>query len=326
MRAIRVNEFGGPPVLTLEEVPEPVAEPGQTLIEVDTAGVNFGDVLVREGQYFGRKALPVIPGWEVVGRAMSAAPDGAFGAGDRVVALLDGRGYAELVAAPSEDVAPVPDQVSDQVALAMVIQGATAWRLSEGLAPGERVLVSGAGSGVTHLLVQLARHRGAGEVTVIASSQEKADRVLELGADRAVRSDLDAALAEELEARLEGGKVDLVIDMIGGDTLMAMLRRLRPGGRAIIYGVAGGSPAKISTGAMLKNGWNISGLWLGHPGSILLRDALAGLFELNMAGKLNPTLGPILPLTEASAAHRAVEGRTGVGKVALDCRSAARPG
>jgi NADPH2:quinone reductase len=304
----------------VEEVVEPVAGPGQTLIEVDTAGVNFGDVLVREGQYFGRKALPVIPGWEVVGRARSADPEGAFAAGDRVVALLDGRGYAELVAAPTVDVAPIPDQVPDQVALAMVIQGATAWRLLEGLAPGERVLVSGAGSGVTHLLVQLARHRGAGEVTVIASSEEKADRVLGLGADRVVRSDQGSVLEEELTAGLDGGKVDLVIDMVGGDTLMAMLRQLRPGGRAIIYGVAGGSPAKISTGAMLKNGWNISGLWLGHPGMISLRDALAELFELTSAGKLAPTLGPVLPLAEAPEAHRAVEARTGVGKVALDCR------
>jgi NADPH2:quinone reductase len=321
VRAICVNEFGDPSVLALEEVPEPMVGPDQTLIEVDTAGVNFGDVLVREGQYFGRKALPVIPGWEVVGRARSADPEGAFAAGDRVVALLDGEGYAELVAAPTGDVAPVPDQVSDQVALAMVIQGATAWRLLEGLTPGERVLVSGAGSGVTHLLVQLARHRGSGEVIVIASSEEKAEQVLSLGADRVIRSDQGSGLEEELAIGL-GGKVDLVVDMVGGDTLMAMLRQLRPGGRAIIYGVAGGSAAKVSTGAMLKNGWSISGLWLGHPGLISLRDALAELFELNRVGKLEPTLGPVLPLAEASEAHRAVEARTGVGKVALDCRSA----
>lgn len=325
MRAIRVNEFGGPAVLALEEVTEPVAGPGQTLIEVDTAGVNFGDVLVREGQYFGRRALPVIPGWEVVGRARSADPEGAFAAGERVVALLDGQGYAELVAAPTRDVAPVPEQVSDQVALAMVIQGATAWRLLEDLAPGERVLVSGAGSGVTHMLVQLARHRGAGEVTVIASSEQKADQVLGLGASRAVRSDRSAELEEQLATGLDGEEVDLVIDMIGGDTLMAMLRQLRPGGRAIIYGVAGGSPAKVSTGTMLKNGWSISGLWLGHPGMISLRDALSELFELNRAGKLEPTLGPVLPLAEANEAHRAVEARTGVGKVTLDCRAGHRP-
>ena len=299
-------------MLALEEVPEPEALDGQTLIQVDRAGVNFGDILVRRGEYFGRKALPVIPGWEVVGRALTADPEGAFQAGDRVVALLDGRGYAEQVAAPTRDVVPVPEHVSDQVALAMVIQGATAWRLLDGLRPGDSILVSGAGSGVTHLVVQLARLREAGEITVVSSTAEKTDRVLGLGADRVVE--------DPLEENLEGRKVDLVIDMIGGDTLRAMLRQLRPGGRAIIYGVAGGEAAKISTGAMLKYGWTISGLWLGHDGEIALREVLARLFELFEAGKLAPTLGPGFPLAEASQAHLAVEARTGVGKVSLDCR------
>lgn len=308
-------------MLALEEVPEPVAEAGQTLIEVDRAGVNFGDLLVRRGEYFGRKALPVIPGWEVVGRARTADPEGAFEAGDRVVALLDGRGYAEQVAAPTRDVVPVPDQITDQVALAMVIQGATAWRLLEGMAAGDSVLVSGAGSGVTHLVVQLARLREAGEITVVSSTEEKSDRVLELGASRVVGSGEGKPLEERLAEELEGSKVDLVIDMVGGDTLRAMLRQLRPGGRAIIYGVAGGEPARISTGAMLRNGWTISGLWLGHDGVIALREAMASLFELVGRGELSPTLGPEFPLARADEAHRAVEARTGVGKVTLDCRT-----
>lgn len=297
-----------------------MAADGQTLIEVDRAGVNFGDLLVRRGEYFGRRALPVIPGWEVVGRARTADPDGAFQTGDRVVALLDGRGYAELVAAPTRDVVPVPEHVSDQVALAMVIQGATAWRLLEGLAPGDSILVSGAGSGVTQLVVQIARLRGAGEIAVVSSAEEKSDRVIELGADRVVGAGGGDPLEDRLAEELQGRKVDLVIDMVGGDTLRAMLRQLRPGGRAIIYGVAGGEAAKISTGAMLKNGWTISGLWLGHDGVIALREVLASLFELVGSGELAPTLGPEFPLAEAAGAHLAVEARTGVGKVTLDCR------
>jgi len=320
--AVRLNEFGDPSVLTLEEVPEPVAGPEQTLIEVASSGVNYGDVLVRRGEYFGRKALPVIPGWEVVGTAATADPAGAFVAGDRVVALLDGQGYAQRVAAPSRDVVPVPEGIGDQVALAMVIQGATAWRLLESLTPGERVLISGAGSGVTHLVVQLAKLRGAEEVIVVSSDHEKSERVLELGADKVVGSGPGISLEEVLTAELEGRKVDLLIDMVGGDTLLAMLRQLRPGGRAVIYGVAGGTPAKISTGAMLKNGWTVSGLWLGHSGAWSLREILARLFDLNASGDLTPTLGPVLPLSEAAEAHRAVEARTGVGKVTLDCRPA----
>lgn len=319
MLAVRVNEFGDPSVLVLEEVPEPAVGPGETLIEVETAGVNFGDVLVRRGEYFGRRALPVIPGWEVVGAAASAAPDGAFQSGDRVVALLDGRGYAQRVAAPDRDIVPVPDGISDQVALAMVIQGATAWRLLDTVKPGERLLVSGAGSGVTHLVVQLAGLRGA-EVTVLASSEEKASIVELLGADRTVRSDRDDPLAQLLADELDGEKVDLVIDMVGGDTLQAMMRQLGQGGRAIVYGVAGGVPAKVNTGALLKNGLSISGLWLGHPGSVPLREILAELFELSIAGSLAPTIGPEFPLAQAGEAHRAIEARTGVGKVSLDCR------
>lgn len=323
MLAVRVNEFGDPSVLTPEQVPDPVAGPGQTLIEVNSAGVNFGDILVRRGEYFGRKALPVIPGWEVVGSAATADPDGAFEAGDRVAALLSGNGYAQRVAAPTTDTVPVPDGISDEVALALVIQGATAWRLLVGLTPGERILASGAGSGVTHLVIQLARLRGAGEITVLSSGDEKASRALEMGADRIVIASEGEPLEEKLTAGLGGRKVDLLIDMVGGDTLLAMLRQLTPGGRAIIYGVAGGEPAKVSTGAMLKNGWSISGLWLGHEGVISLRDVMAELFKLAGSGDLTPTLGPVFPLTEVAAAHRAVEARTGVGKVTLDCRPVA---
>lgn len=320
MRAVRLTEFGDPSVLTEADVPEPVPGPDEVGIEVATAGVNFGDLLVRRGEYFGRTALPVIPGWEVVGTAASEDPEGTFGPGDRVAALLDGNGYAERAAAPVGDVVAVPDAISDEVALAMVIQGATAWRLLEGAAPGDRILVSGAGSGVTHLLVQLAVERGARDIAVLASSEEKGRRVIDLGAHRVALPDPEVLLTERLAASLEGEKVDLVVDMVGGDTLQAMLRQLRPGGRAVIYGVAGGIPAKLNTGALLKNGLSVSGLWLGHPGTIAFREVLGELFGLAEAGRLAPTLGPTFPLARADDAHRAVEARTAVGKVTLDCR------
>lgn len=320
MRAVVLNEFGDPAVLGMAEVPEPVAEAGQTLIEVDSTGVNFGDVLVRQGLYFGRRALPVIPGWEVVGRVLQPDPESGLRRGERVVALLDGKGYAERVAAPTADVVRVPDSIGDHVALAMVIQGATAWRLLEDMSPGDRVLVSGAGSGVTRILVQLARRQGAGAVCVVSSDEEKATQVRELGAGETVRSDLDEPLEEQLESCLGGEKADLVIDMVGGEVFEAMLRRLRPGGRAIVYGVAGGSTVKLSTGALLKNGWTVSGLWLGHSGSWSLQQILGELFPLCESGELKPALGPVLPLERAGEAHGLVEARSGVGKVMLDCR------
>jgi NADPH2:quinone reductase len=320
MRAVRLNEFGDPSVLGLENVTEPETGPERTLIDVDSAGVNFGDVLVRQGLYFGRRSLPVIPGWEVVGKVVQAGPESDLEPGERVVALLDGEGYADRVAAPTRDVVRVPDSVDDHTALAMVIQGATAWRLLEGLTPGDRILVSGAGSGVTRILVQLARQRGAGSTCVVSSSEEKAERIRELGADETVLSDSANQLDEELAEVFGGGQADLVIDMVGGEVFEAMLRRLRPGGRAVVYGVAGGTTVKVSTGALLKNGWTVSGLWLGHSGSWSLEQILGELFSLCQAGKLVPTLGPVLPLGQADEAHRLVEARSGVGKVMLDCR------
>ncbi|MEI2701132.1 MAG: zinc-binding dehydrogenase, partial [Baekduia sp.] len=274
---------------------------------------NFGDLLVREGSYMGRDALPVIPGWEVAGRRADT--------GERVVALLSGNGYAERVAAPAADVVPVPEDVPDAVALAMVIQGATAWHLLEVPQPftaGEAVLITGAGSGVTHLVVQLAQLREPGAVIVCASDDAKAERVLELGADMALHTDeLDGQLTEAARAAAGPGGADLLIDCVGEPLFGQLMRALRPGGRAVVYGVAGGTPAQVHTGALLKHGLTVSGLWLGHGGGEPLATTLERLFGFWRDGVLTPTLGPELPLDQAAEAHRLVAARTGAGKVVL---------
>lgn len=307
MRAIVVNAFGGPERLVPGDVPEPQAGPGEILVQTRTAGVNFGDLLVREGQYLGRDALPVIPGWEVAG----LRPD----TGERVVALLAGGGYAERAVAPEADVVAIPDDIPDEVALAMVVQGATAWHLLERPQPvvaDETVLITGAGGGVTALAVQLARLRGARPV-VIASSAAKAEHVRGLGAAAVVAGDDPRAAVREL---VPGG-AHVLIDCVGEPLFGALMRCLRPGGRAVVYGVAGGRPASVHTGAMLKHGLTVSGLWLGHGGSEPLAGTLARLFALHREGRLRPRLGPVLTLDEAPEAHRLVAARTAVGKVCL---------
>lgn len=320
MLAINVREFGGPSALTVEEVADPHPGEGEILIDVVAAGVNFGDVPVREGTYFGRKELPVIPGWEVIGRV--ADPGGSrFRAGQRVAALLAGGGYAQRVAAPVKDTVLVPDDVSDHVALAMVIQGATAWHLLQTPAasgPGDVVLVSGGGSGVTHLVVQLARVQHIERVVVVCSSEAKAVSVRALGADAVVCAD-ESQLPDALMAALGSASVDHVIDMVGSPTLDAMLRCLRPGGRAVVYGVAGGKPAKINSGSLIRFGWTVAGLWLGHDNKEPLAQTLDRLFGLHRDGLLMPTLGPSFPLESASEAHRLIEARQGVGKIMLTC-------
>jgi len=320
VRAIVISEFGGPERLELTELPDPQPAAGEVVIDVDSAGVNFGDLLVRQGQYMGRDALPVIPGWEVTGRRTDS--------GERVVALLAGGGYAELVCAPQADIVALPDAIDDQVALAIVIQGATAWHLLETPVPvvaGETLLITGAGGGVTALLVQLALLRGARPV-VIASSAAKAEHALALGAEAVVvgadndDDDHSTTLAAAVRELLPDG-ADVLIDCVGEPLFGALMRCLRPGGRAVVYGVAGGRPASVHTGAMLKHGLTVSGLWLGHGGREPLAHTLDRLFGLYLEGRLRPLLGPVLPLEDAAQSHRLLAARTAAGKILLRVRT-----
>jgi len=312
MRAVVVGEFGGPEVMRVDEVPEPVPGDGEVLIDVDAAGVNFGDLLLRGGEYMGRDALPVVPGWEVVGRRADT--------GERVVALLAAGGYAERAVAPLKDVVPVADDVPDDVALAMVIQGATAWHLLEtpqSVAAGETLLITGAGSGVTHLVVQLAKLRGVANVVVTASSAGKAELVTGLGADTVIRTDTSEDLTAEARAAVGRPGAHALIDMVGEPVFGSLMRALRPGGRAVVYGVAGGQPASVHTGALLRHGLTVSGLWLGHGGTEPLAQTLERLLGLWRQGRLIPTIGQALTLQQAPEAHRLVAAREAVGKVLL---------
>ncbi len=168
MRAIVVTEFGGPEVLVPADIPEPEPVAGQVLIQVDRAGVNYADTHQAENTYLSRTQLPFVPGAEVVGRT----PEGR-----RLVALLDGGGYAERAVADEDQSFPVPDAVDDASALALVVQGATAWLLlhrTAHLAPGESVVIHAAAGGVGSLAVQLARSLGAGRVIATASTPAEA--------------------------------------------------------------------------------------------------------------------------------------------------------
>src|SRR5918992_4240955 len=173
MRAIRINRWGGPEVLELvEDAPVPDPGDGQVLIRVARAGINFADTHARENSYLARYELPLTPGAEVAG---TVERDGAgFSAGQRVVALVGTGGYAEYAVADAATAFPVPDGVSDAAALALLLQGLTAWHLyrtSAKLAPGESVVVHAAAGGVGSLAVQLGRPFGAGRVIATASSE-----------------------------------------------------------------------------------------------------------------------------------------------------------
>ncbi|GAA3984324.1 zinc-binding dehydrogenase [Actinomadura viridis] len=315
MRAIQITEFGGPEVLGLAELPEPVPGPGEILVEVSRAGVNYADTHQAENSYLAAASLPLVPGAEVVGRT----PEGR-----RVVALLTSGGYAEKALALAAMAWDVPETVDDLTALGMVVQGASAWlllRRSVHLEPGESVVVHAAAGGVGSLAVQLAKAWGAGRVIATASSKEKRDLALELGADAVVdpaEPDLKAALIEANEGR----RVDVVLEMTGGTVTDQSLLALAPFGRLAFYGMASRqAPQPVQPGTLLARSTTIAGMWLAHvfhlPGDVM-RTALDELFALVAEGRLRVIPGGEYGLGEARRAHEELRARRTTGKLLID--------
>ncbi len=315
MRAIRIDDFGGPEVLKLvADHPEPEPAPGMVLLEVSRAGVNYADTHQVENSYLAPTSLPFVPGAEVVG----TAPDG-----QRKVALLSGGGYAQRALAPIASTFDVPDEVDDGQALALVLQGLTAWHLlrtSAHLAPGETVVVHAAAGGVGTLAVQLAKAWGAGRVVAVASSEAKRQLALELGADVAVDS-AEPALPKALRDAA-GGYVDVVLDMVGGRTTDQSLSALAPFGRLVFFGMASRElPRPVELGPLMNRSRAVVGFWLVHAFADpprLLAAPMRELLAMTAAGDLRPVVGGTYGLSQAAQAHRDLRARTTVGKLVLD--------
>jgi NADPH2:quinone reductase len=319
MRAIQITEFGGPEVLTLTELPEPVPGPGQLLVQVDRAGVNYADTHQAENTYLSRTVLPLVPGAEVVGRTAD---------GRRVVSMLASGGYAERAVLDPATTFDVPDGIDDVTALGLIVQGATAWlllRRSVHLEPGESVVVHAGAGGVGSLAIQLAKAWGAGRVIATASSAEKRRLAAELGAHATVDAGAADAEAGELTAALReangGQRVDVVLDMTGGRATDESLAALAPLGRLAFYGMASRTPPKpVPPGNLLAHSTTIAGLWLPHafrlPG--LMPRAMAELFDLVAQGQLRVIAGGEYPLSQARRAHEDLRARRTAGKLVLD--------
>jgi NADPH2:quinone reductase len=315
MRAVQITQFGGPEVLVPTELPDPVAPDGLELVDVLAAGVNYADTHQVEDSYLARQQLPLVPGAEVVGHRAD---------GSRVVSLLltGGGGYAEKALVHPATTFAVPDGVSDGEALALVLQGTTAWHVlktSAHLGEGETVVVHAAAGGVGTLAVQLAKHFGAGRVIATASSAEKRDLALSLGADVAVDpgvADLKTALREANAGR----PVDVVLEMTGGATFDASLAALAPFGRLVTYGMASRvPPTPVDPAELMGRSRAVIGFWLVHcamrPG--MLAGPMAEMFEMVRAGTLRPVVGGTYPLAEARRAHEDLRARRSTGKLVL---------
>jgi NADPH2:quinone reductase len=310
MRAIQMSEFGGPEVLELVELPKPAPGPDEVLIRVSRAGLNFADTHTRTNSYVRKATLPLVPGGEVAGVREDT--------GERVVAL----GYAEYAIAPRELAFPIPDGLDDGTALALVIQGTTAWHLYRTAArvgKGESVVVHSAAGGVGSLAVQLGRPLDAGRVIATASSAEKRSLALELGADVAIDSAPDG-LTERLNEANEGKPVDVVFDMAGGAAFDASYAALAHFGRIVVCGIATQEPNEVRTGSLLRHSRSVVGFYLFHcfERPRMFAEALSDLFARASCAQLRSVIGGTYPLEQAAQAHIDLRERRTTGKLLLD--------
>jgi NADPH:quinone reductase len=313
VRAVQIDEFGGPEVLKVVDLPKPEPGDGQVLIEVSRVGMNFADTHQRENSYLARYETPLVLGAEVAGRTEN---------GRRVVAMLPSGGYAEYAVAPEGSVFPIPDGVDDGAALALVIQGLTAWHLyrtSAKLAEGESVVVISGAGGVGSLAVQLGRPFGAGRVIATASTEEKRALALSLGADAAIDPAVEDLKGALIEAN-GGNQVDVVLEMAGGRVFAESAEALAPFGRIVAYGIASRERNTVETGRLMRKSRSVVGFWLMHclGRREMIEEPLADLFDRTARGELKPQVGETYALSDVRRAHEDLQGRRTSGKLLLD--------
>jgi NADPH2:quinone reductase len=308
LKAIWFERKGGPDVLEVRDVPEPVAGDGEVLVDVEAVGVNYRDVYEREREGYGANPPAII-----------GAEGGGTAAGGKRLAWSQGKGtYAERVAIADSKTVPIPDGVPTDVAVAVLLQGMTAHYLAHDsypIADGDWVLVHAAAGGVGLLLTQIAKLRG-GRVIATVSSDEKEDLARGAGADQVIGYEGFAARAKELS----GGGVAAVYDGVGLTTFAQGFDALRPFGRMILYGSASGrpdpfDPHTLEAGGSLYVQRPTLGTYTRTPE--LLRERAAAVFALVERGELNVRIGGTYPLTDARRAHEDLEARRTTGKLLL---------
>jgi NADPH2:quinone reductase len=320
MRAVQITAPGGPEVLRPAELPEPQPGPGELLVDVAVAGVNYIDTYNRSGVY--PVDLPFVLGQEGAGRvtALGAGDTGGFAVGDRVVWANVLGGYAERAVVPADVAVAVPDAVTDDVAVGAYLQGMTAHFLVTDCAPvgaGDSVLVHAAAGGVGLLLTQLAAARGA-RVLGTASTEEKATLARAAGAAEVLLPGDD--LAVRVRALTGGEGVAVAFDGVGRDTFDASLASLRRRGTLVLFGAASGPVPPVDPQRLNRAG----SVYLTRPTLhhyVATRAELtaraAAVFAAVADGTLHVRIGHRYPLAEAAQAHRDLEGRRTTGKVLL---------
>lgn len=330
MRAIEIKEFGGPEVLTSATRPDPLdpaSGSGEVLIKVYAAGVNRPDVLQRKGHYPVPAGTSDIPGLEVAGEIIGGDlthPDNAFGLkiGDKVCALVQGGGYAQLCVAPIAQCLPYPKGFTDIEAAALPETFYTVWSnvfMRGQLSQGETLLVQGGSSGIGVAAILIAKALGH-KVFVTAGTDAKCDACTKLGADLAINYKTQD-FVEELKKATDGKGVNVILDMVTGDYIPREIECLADDGRLVIIAIMGGTKAEVNTGQILRRRLTITGSTL-RPRSVAFKKQIteqlhARIWPLLDAGRLKPVIYKTFNLDQVSEAHRLMESSEHVGKIVL---------
>ncbi len=323
MKAVVVARAGGPEVLEVRDVPEPIAQPGEVIVRVEAVGVNFADTLSTRGTYKNTPPPPFISGREFAGVVE--------GTGERVMGYVQYGAAAERIAVSRKMIWPQPKGWTSQQSAAFPVNFFTAylafWKAgmtSDAIEPvyvaGERkrrVLIHAAAGGVGTAAVQIGKLLRI-ETYGTASSDEKLERVRTLGLDYAINY-REVDYEQRIHELTQGEGVDAVFEMLGGEHTAKSLRCCRDFGRVIIYGTATGERQKFDVGAMMARGLSAHGLWLSFlaDDSVLMNDCLKAMQPWIEQGKLHPEIGHTLPMEQAGDAHRLLLQRANYGKVVL---------
>ena len=319
MQAIRPRQTGGPEVLRLEDVPTPRPGPGEVLVHVEAAGLNFIDIYHRTGLY--PVPLPIAIGLEGAGTIEQVGSEVRdVKVGGRVAWASVPGSYATHVLAPAERLVPVPDSVATEVAAALLLQGMTAHYLMKtifALRTGHVALVHAAAGGVGLLLTQMAKQAGA-QVIATVSTEAKAVLAKDAGADHVINYQASEFAVEA--KRLTGGRgVDVVYDSVGKATFDGSLEALAPRGYLVLYGQSSGIVPSFDPARLAKGSYFLTRPSLPHYTATRaeLLSRANDLFEMVATGRLRVRIDRTFPLAQAANAHRALEGRATTGKVLL---------
>jgi putative PIG3 family NAD(P)H quinone oxidoreductase len=325
MHAITVEQPGGPDALRWTEVPDPVAGPGEVLLDVVASAVNRADLMQRQGNYPPPPGASPIIGLECSGR-VAALGEGVTGlsVGDEVCALLAGGGYAEKVAVPAAQVMPLPPGVDLVTAGGLPEVACTVWSniaMAGRLAAGEVFLVQGGSSGIGTHAIQVAKALGA-RVAATAGAPDRLERCRELGADIVI--DYHDDVPEQLKAATDGRGADVILDNMGAKGLAANLAALAPDGRLLIIGMQGGTKAELDLGALIRKRGSVTAMGLRgrpvegpHGKAAVCAAVVESVWPMLGDGRVRPVVHATTPMARAAEAHAALEAGGVVGKLLL---------